>query len=130
MALSNQKSPEHFATYTQVQGSFSKGETDPVVKPSAREIKKQLKELRQFIKKEKPSIGAVIGAIIVGLFLAGLVLSAACSLSCNGHDGLAALVAVGGLVAIFFIMKLILKPRRRPQKDAEKDAVKPSNQLG
>jgi Kef-type K+ transport system membrane component KefB len=119
MALANHKTPTHFTTYPQVQGSFSKVQTDPIAKPSVKELKKQFKDLRQNIKKEKPSAGAVVGAILIGLLLGWIVLSAACSLSCNGQDGLAAFVAVGGVVVIFFVLKLILKSGQRRRKDVE-----------
>jgi hypothetical protein len=75
-------------------------------KLSLRELRKVLKEAKMLRKEGgDPSTAqalAIIGIIILALFLAYLVLAASCSLSCSGVGTGAILVGVGGMALIIW----------------------------
>ena len=129
ISLANQKTPASFTSYNYVQASFTNPLPVSGSKPSIKELKKQFKELKTILKRDRPTAGAVIGAILIGLLLAGVVASASCSLACNGQDGLAVLVLLAGLTGIFFVVKLLLRTKKSPPKTSTENA-KPTNQLG
>ena len=88
-----------------------------------KERKKLLKEQIKGIKKSKTTsdggkIALIILSSLVAMGLLVLVASAACSLSCNGSDGAAILVGVGGTVAIVLLFLLVLRSiNRKPKKE-------------
>lgn len=79
-----------------------------------KERKKLLKTQIKGIKKENnlkdgEKTGLIILSIFVALGLIYLVASAACSLSCNGADGAALLVGIGGTALVIFLLVLVLR---------------------
>ncbi len=113
VSFANQNRSGSFLFYQSLQGSFvgKKAKISKIqTKPSIKELKKQLKELRKAVKKgEGASAGGIILAILAAAGLGLLLASAACSLSCNGHDALAIFLLIGGVTAIFFICRLIIR---------------------
>jgi len=100
-----------------------------------KERKKLLKEQLKGIKKAndiskggKAALIVLCGLIAIGLLT--LVLAWSCSLSCNGSDGAAILVAVGGTVAVIFLVILagrIIYGRKRKRKNI-KEEEKPESE--
>ena len=129
-AFANQKSCFHITSYSSVQGSVSKVVVNPISKPSAKELRKQFRELKMMLKQNRPTAGAIIGAVLVGLFLISLVAILSCSLACNAQEGLAVLVLLAGLTGVFFVVKLLLKPKKKLNKKVPDEAAKPANNLG
>jgi hypothetical protein len=113
--LSNQKNVTQLSTFPSATGSFPTHLSAPVKQPTFKDFRKQWKELKSLVKKNKPSAGAIIGAILLGLLLTALVASASCSLACNGQDALALIVLLGGLTGIFFLIRLLLRPKQQPK---------------
>jgi protein-S-isoprenylcysteine O-methyltransferase Ste14 len=83
------------------------------IAPRKKEASKGMKTLYTIL--------AVIGAVALGF----LVAAASCSLSCNGMQGLAALVGIGGGVLIVVLAILVIKsiwnPRRVKRIKTSKD---------
>jgi len=78
-----------------------------------------------YMDYEKRSTGEIIGNILLSilalaLFVGVIMLLAviSCELSCNGQEGLAALVMIGGatlaILGIIYLFKRIWKPRGVP----------------
>jgi hypothetical protein len=126
IASANQPNVNHFIFYSPLRGSFveEKNTSTNNHKPTFKEVKKQWKELRQMIKKERASAGGIIISVLVGLLLLLLVMSASCSLACDNQGGLAIIVLIAGLAGIFFVIKLILHLLPRKQKP---EAATPSS---
>lgn len=76
---------------------------------------KQLKFMMAKSKDGKRSTnsGRLILAILAAVVLVALLVPLVCSLSCSGSDFLAILVAVAGLVGIFFLLKALLRWAKR-----------------
>lgn len=94
-----------------------------------KEKKKLLKEQIRAIKKDSDmskgsKTGLIILCVLVALGLLYLVAALACSLSCNGSEGAAILVTIGGagLIALLLVVTIraILGKKKKP-KQAEKD---------
>jgi hypothetical protein len=68
---------------------------------------KSLKKANDLSKGEK--IALIILSVLVATGLLFLVASASCSLSCNGADGAAALVGIGGTALVIFLFILALR---------------------
>jgi hypothetical protein len=120
VGFANQKNIGSFTSYNTLQGSFLKKHakvSEPTSKPSIREIKKQWKELRKLTKGEGASAGGIVLAILVAAILGSLVMAVSCSLACNGQNALAVFTILGGITAIFFICRLILRSTRNRIKD-------------
>jgi hypothetical protein len=117
ISLANQKSDHCFNFYEPLQGSFAEKKvkaSEIPSKPSVRALRKQLKALKMMTKKGGgASAGGVALAILAAVALGMLLAAAACSLSCNGQDGLAILLLIGGITAIFFICRLIIRATRK-----------------
>jgi hypothetical protein len=117
VAFSNQKSVEHFVSYNSLHGSFVSKEVEPSkvgsAKPSLKDLKKQLKELRKIARNNNASGGGIALAILTAVLLGYLLLIAVCSLSCSGQDALAVIVLIGGIAGIFFLCKLIIQTTKR-----------------
>jgi hypothetical protein len=129
-AFANQKSYVHITAYNSLQGSVSKVVVNPTAKPSAKELRKQFRELKTLLKQNRPTARAIIGAVLVGLFLISVVATLSCMLACNAQEGLAVLVLLAGLTGVFFVVKLLLKPKKDPKKKVSDEATKPANNLG
>lgn len=92
-----------------------------------KERKKMLKTQVKAIKKadelsEGAKITLIILSVLVALGLLLLVASLACELSCNGSDGAAILVGLGGagLVVLLFLVALrAIEGRKRKKKQAD-----------
>ncbi|MCW3107347.1 MAG: hypothetical protein JWQ09_1853 [Segetibacter sp.] len=133
VSFTNQKNVTLFTSYKTLQGSFSEKNTnvsEPKSKPSIKELKKQLKELKRMVKRDEASAGGIILAILLGAGLSALILAGACSLSCDGNGGLAVLVLLGGLTAVFFICRLIIKGTRKKDQNSYTSSLKPAAENG
>ncbi len=117
VCIANQNRTGSSLSYNSLHGSFAEKEvkaSDISTKPSIKELKKQLKELRMTLKKgEGASIGGIILAILAAIGLGFLLVAAACSVACNGQDALAIFLFVGGVTAIFFISRLIIRATKK-----------------
>lgn len=91
-----------------------------------KERKKLLKEQVRSIKKadnlsKGDKAGLIVLAVIVAIGLAALVGALACELSCNGSEGAALLVGIGGTALIIFLLlitiRAINKGRNRPKDE-------------
>lgn len=109
VSFSNQNDPFQYSTYNSLHGSFDTEKKAKVVKTNIKELKKQFKEFKKSVKEGKVTVVGVLLAILAAGILGYFVAAASCSLACNGQDALAILVLLGGLTAIFFICKLIIK---------------------
>jgi len=56
-------------------------------------------------------------AVIVALGLAALVGALACELSCNGSEGAALLVGIGGTALIIFLLIITIRAIKRGKKE-------------
>jgi|CXWL01.1.fsa_nt_gi hypothetical protein len=90
-----------------------------------KEKKKLLKEQVRAIKKDKEmSDGAKVAliflSVLVALGLLFLVATLACELSCNGSEGAAVLVTVGGAALVVFLLLLAIRAitgkKKKPKK--------------
>jgi hypothetical protein len=74
-------------------------------------------------EKQGTKIFYTVLAVLVGLVLACLLAAAACGLSCNGMEGLAFLVAVGGGTLLIWLSVLLIKRIWHPRPGKR---IKPS----
>ncbi|HRE38476.1 MAG TPA: hypothetical protein PK092_08525 [Chitinophagaceae bacterium] len=87
-----------------------------------KERKKLLKEQVRSIKKadnlsKGDKAGLIVLAVIVALGLAALVGALACELSCNGSEGAALLVGIGGTALIIFLLIITIRAIKRGKKE-------------
>lgn len=85
-------------------------------------LKAQVKAIREaddLSKGEKTAL--IVLSVLVAIGLLALVASAACSLSCNGADGAAVLVGVGGTALVVWLLIFVV---RRINRKAKKKRVK------
>jgi hypothetical protein len=87
-----------------------------------KERKKLLKEQVRSIKKadnlsKGDKAGLIVLAVIVALGLAALVGALACELSCNGSEGAALLVGIGGTVLIIFLLIITIRAIKKGKKE-------------
>ncbi|RYG00739.1 MAG: hypothetical protein EOO07_35060 [Chitinophagaceae bacterium] len=112
----NQKVTSHFSLYNSLQGSFAETKvlpTEKVTRPSYKEVRKQFKELRIAMREGRASAGVIVVVILLSILLGFLLLAASCSLACNGQEVLAYILLFGGLAAIFFIGRLLIRSSKR-----------------
>lgn len=88
-------------------------------------LKEQIKKIKQsgeLSRSSKTILTILLILVAIGLIFAALGL--ACNLSCNGHDGAAVLVGVGGTVLIVFLVivgiRAMYPGKRRKLKQALK----------
>ena len=96
-----------------------------------KERKKLLKEQVRSIKKadnlsKGDKAGLIVLAVIVALGLAALVGALACELSCNGSEGAALLVGIGGTALIIFLLIITIRAIKKGKKEPKDEPV-PSN---
>lgn len=81
----------------------------------------QLNKIRRAYQETSPAgkTALIILAVLVAMGLASLVAAAACSLSCSGSEGLAAIVGIVGMGAIIFglikVIQAILGKKKKKQ---------------
>lgn len=108
-----------FNSYQTLNGSFVSSK-DKVTETrsksnvfSKKTVKQQFKELLKELKRSKKASGDKAGLIILtilgGLALTFVVLALSCSLACNGSEGLAIAVLIGGVAAVIFLMVFLIK---------------------
>lgn len=90
-----------------------------------KERKNLLKEQVRSIKKadtlsEGGKAGLIVLSVLVAIGLLALVAGLACNLSCNGSEGAAALVGIGGTALIIFLLFLVIKGIKKNRKVSEK----------
>ncbi len=88
-----------------------------------KERKKLLKEQVRSIKKadnlsKGDKAGLIVLAVIVALGLAALVGALACELSCNGSEGAALLVGIGGTALIIFLLIITIRAIKKGKKES------------
>ena len=86
-----------------------------------KERKKLLKEQVRSIKKadnlsKGDKAGLIVLAVIVAIGLAALVGALACELSCNGSEGAALLVGIGGTALIIFLLLITIRSIKKGKK--------------
>lgn len=96
-----------------------------------KERKKLLKEQVRSIKKadnlsKGDKAGLIVLAVIVAIGLAALVGALACELSCNGSEGAALLVGIGGTALIIFLLIITIRAIKKGKKEPKDEPV-PSN---
>lgn len=129
ISLSNQQNISRVTLYKSIIGSFDQkkvSNAEPAGRLSFKVARKQLKELRRIVKQERPSAGLVLLAVISGILLSLLVASVSCSLACDGQDGLAILVLLAGLPAIFFLCRAILRSNKKKLKQQNVETPAPA----
>ncbi|MEO7983985.1 MAG: hypothetical protein ABI688_07880 [Bacteroidota bacterium] len=97
-----------------------------------KEKKKLLKEQISAIKKDGEmsnggKTGLIILSVLVAIGLLALVASLACNLSCNGSEGAATLVLIGGTALIVFLLVVAIKSITRKNKKAKKTETDPGD---
>lgn len=95
-----------------------------------KEKKKLLKEQIRGIKKsDEMSKGAKLALIILSVAVASglfyLVMVLACNLSCNGSEGAAALVAIGGVGLVVFLLLIAIRAIVGRKKNPKPSDSKP-----
>jgi cell division protein FtsL len=85
---------------------------------------RQIKESKELSKGDKTVL--VILSVVVAMLLLALVSSLSCSLSCNGADGAAALVGIGGTAVVIFLLIITIRgiyhgKHKQKQTDAPQD---------
>ncbi len=119
VSFANQKRTVNVTFYNSLHGSFSgknSKASESVNKPTLRELRKQLKELKRLLKADRASAGGILLAVFVASLLWIFLAAASCSLSCSGQGGLAVLVLLSGITGIFFLCRFILKATRKKNK--------------
>lgn len=89
-----------------------------------KERKKLLKEQVHSIKKadnlsKGDKAGLIVLSVVVALGLALLVGALACELSCNGSEGAALLVGIGGTALIIFLLIITIRAIKKGKKQPE-----------
>lgn len=83
-------------------------------------LKTRLSEIRQSTELSNGAkVGLTILCVLIAIGLIFLALSLACNLSCNGHDGAAVLVGVGGsalVIFLFFVAIRAIYPGKRKKR--------------
>jgi hypothetical protein len=128
ITTSNRPDTNHLNMYTTLQGSFAEKKvsaSEPVIKPTGKEVRKQWKELKKEMRATGASGGAIAISVVVGLVLIALVASLACTLACNNQGALSIVVLLGGLAGVFFIMKAIIRSSTRRRNLAQAPAQEP-----
>jgi hypothetical protein len=89
-----------------------------------KEKKKLLREQIKAIKKSDMSDGGKVALIILSVLVAAgllaLVAALACDLSCNGAEGAAVLVLIGGIVVVGLLLILVIRAitgKKRKRKE-------------
>ena len=91
-------------------------------------LKTQLKEIRKADDMSKgEKVALIILSVIVALGLLALVGSAACTLSCNGSDAAALIVAIGGTALVVWLLISVI--RRINSKTRKKRSKSESMEL-
>ena len=90
-----------------------------------KERKKLLKEQVRGIKKadnlsQGDKAGLIVLSVLVAIGLLLLVGALACNISCNGSEGAALLVGIGGTALIIFLLVLVIKSIKKNRKVSEK----------
>lgn len=96
-----------------------------------KERKKLLKEQVRSIKKadnlsKGDKAGLIVLSVVVALGLALLVGALACELSCNGSEGAALLVGIGGTALIIFLLIITIRAIKKGKKKPETEPA-PTN---
>lgn len=88
-------------------------------------LKEQVKQIKQSTELSSGAKTALtILCVLVAIGLIFLALSLACDLSCNGHDGAAVLVVVGGTALVIFLFIIAIRAIYPGKRKKRLEAIK------